>query len=256
MPETDLWDAGLYDGRHGFVSRMAADLVDLLAPMAGERILDVGCGTGTLARRIADAGADVVGVDASAAMVDRARASYPGLRFEVADATTMAFDSPFDAVFSNAALHWVRPPAAAVDRMWHALRPGGRLVLEMGGRGNVETILAAAVAAGDRFGVDLRDVVRTNYFPSVGEYASLLEAAGFEVGLATLFDRPTPLDDGEAGLRNWVRMFRPGVEAAVGDRAEAFHAGLERACRPTLFRDGVWRADYRRLRVTAVRPGG
>ena len=152
---TDQWDAKLYDGRHAFVHQLAAGVVDLLAPQPGERVLDLGCGTGALTQQIADAGADVFGIDASPAMVAKATAAYPGLSFAVADATTMVFDQPFDAVFSNAVLHWVRPPAAAVARMFAALRPGGRLVLEMGGRGNVATVLAAAAAAGRDVGLDL-----------------------------------------------------------------------------------------------------
>ena len=251
---TDRWDAALYDDRHGFVHRLGAGVVDLLAPQPGERILDLGCGTGPLTRRIADAGADVIGVDASPAMVERARAAYPDLHFDVADATTMAFERPFDAIFSNAVLHWVRPPEAAIARMFSALRPGGRVVLEMGGRGNVAGVLAAAAAGGREVRVDLIAPLDVNYFPSIGEYAGLLEAGGFAVELAMLFDRPTPLEGAE-GLRDWLRMFRPAaVEAVPPERHEHFFAAAERAAQDALFRDGQWQADYRRLRVRAVRP--
>ena len=248
---TDRWDAGLYDAAHAFVHQLGAGVVDLLAPQPGDRILDLGCGTGPLTKRIADAGADVVGVDASPAMVAQARASYPGLSFDVADATTMAFDRPFDAVFSNAVLHWVRPPARAIERMAAALRPGGRLVLEMGGRGNVAAVLAAIAAAGRDVGVDLSDHLDVNYFPALGEYTGLLEAGGFAIELAMLFDRPTPL--GAGGLGDWARMFRPEAVAAVtaGDR-DRFFAAVDHHGR-ALLRDGVWHADYRRLRVRAVR---
>jgi trans-aconitate methyltransferase len=249
---TDRWDAGLYDDRHAFVHRMGAGVVELLAPQPGERILDLGCGTGPLTRAIADAGADVLGVDASPAMIEKARASYPNVRFEVADATTMAFDRPFDAIFSNAVLHWVKPPAAAIGRMFAALRPGGRLVLEMGGRGNVAAVLAAIVAAGRDVGVDLSTEVDINYFPSIGEYATLLEAGGFAVELAMLFDRPTPLD-GDRGLLDWARMFRPAIFDRVGGRLDDFADRLELHGRGSgLVRDGRWFADYRRLRVKAV----
>ncbi len=250
----DRWDAALYDDRHAFVHQMAAGVIDLLAPQSGERILDLGCGTGPLTQQIADHGADVLGVDASPAMVERARASYPGLSFDVADATTMAFDRPFDAVFSNAVLHWVKPPAAAVARMFAALRPGGRLVLEMGGHGNVAAVLAAAAAAGREVGLDLSALLDVNYFPTLGQYAALLEAGGFAVELAMLFDRPTPLD-GDAGLLNWLQMFRPAaLDAIPADRRDAFVAALEGRARGTLFRNGGWHADYRRLRIRAVRP--
>src|SRR5215475_211624 len=126
----DRWDATLYDGSHGFVHRLGAGVVELLDPKPGERVLDVGCGTGHLTKKIADAGATALGVDASAAMIAEARRNFPDLRFEIASATEMRFQQPFDAVFSNAALHWVRPPEAAVARMYEALRPGGRFVIE------------------------------------------------------------------------------------------------------------------------------
>ncbi len=251
---TDRWDAALYDDRHAFVHRMAGGLVDLLDPRPGERILDLGCGTGPLARRLADAGADVVGVDSSPAMVERARAAYPDLRFDVADATTMAFDRPFDALFSNAVLHWVRPPEAAVDRMFAALRPGGRLVLEMGGRGNVAAVLAAITAAGRDVGLDLSAEVDVNYFPSISQYTSVLEAGGFEVESAMLFDRPTPLD-GNRPLLHWASMFRPAAMARVDPYDHDFADCLElHAEAAGLLRGGDWVADYRRLRVRAVRP--
>jgi trans-aconitate methyltransferase len=251
---TDQWDAKLYDTSHSFVNQMAAGLVDLLAPKSGERILDLGCGTGPLTAKIAEAGATVLGIDASPAMVAQARENYPSLQFEVMDATAMRFDRPFDAIFSNAVLHWVKPPALAAQHMYDALKPGGRLILEMGGKGNVSKILQAAIKAGKSISQDLHSVVDINYFPSIAEYSSVLEHAGFEVRFATSFDRPTPLNDGPAGLRNWIRMFRPGVETKVPPvDLEIFYQSIEQLCRDELLIDNVWNADYRRLRVMAVR---
>ena len=170
------------------------------------------------------------------------------------DAASMEFAEPFDAIFSNAALHWIKPPESAATRMFAALKPGGRLVLEMGGKGNVELLLSSAMDAGRSLGLDLTDTIRVNYFPSIGQYASLLEHAGFAVASAALFDRPTALSDGEAGLRNWIRMFRPAAEEAVPlDLRGRFFAAMESQCKGRLFRDGIWHADYRRLRVVAVR---
>ncbi len=251
---SDQWNATLYDRAHGFVHQLGQGLVDLLSPKPGERILDLGCGTGPLTQKIADCGAEVLGIDASPAMVAQARRNYPTIRFEVADATLMSFDQPFDAIFSNAVLHWVKPPEQAAARMHQAIKPGGRLVLEMGGKGNVSKILGAAVRAGNDLGLDLQSVVDTNYFPSIGEYSTVLEQAGFAVSFAALFDRPTALSDGELGLRNWIRMFRPGLEEVVPvDRLEEFYQIVEQRCRIDLFRDGIWYADYRRLRLTATR---
>jgi trans-aconitate methyltransferase len=250
----DSWDASLYDQRHGFVHQLAVDLVDLLRPKAGESILDVGCGTGHLTQLITAGGADVMGIDSSASMIAEARRNFPSIQFDVADATTMQFDTPFDAVFSNAALHWVKPPQAAVERMAAALRPGGRLVVEFGGKGNVRQVLDAAATAGREMGIDLRAVLDINYFPSVSEYTSLLEQRGFEVRFATLFDRMTKLNDLQHGLRDWIRMFRTGVfERIPAQDQDRFFSTMERIARPVFFRDGAWHADYRRLRLSAVR---
>jgi trans-aconitate methyltransferase len=255
MKTSDPWDANLYDAKHSFVNEMARGLVEMLAPKPGERILDLGCGTGALAQQIADAGATVVGVDASAAMIVQAQKNYPDLDFRVADAVSMQFAESFDAVFSNAALHWVRPPELAAARVFAALKPGGRLVLEMGGKGNVARVLRAAITAGRQMGIDLTADIEINYFPSIGEYAGLLEQAGFTVSSAILFDRPTLLSDGDAGLANWIRMFRPAALAAIPEhRQSEFLRAMESQCKIDLQRNGEWHADYRRLRITANRP--
>jgi trans-aconitate 2-methyltransferase len=252
MPK-DRWNAALYDDRHAFVHQMGKGLVHLLDPQPGERILDLGCGTGHLTRQIAAIAAEVIGVDSSPAMVAEATRLFPGIGFEVADATTFVSDRRFDAVFSNAVLHWVRPPEAAIARVHAALKPGGRFVLEMGGIGNVATVLNAADAAAKQLGLDLSPLIHANYFPSPGQYTNLLDRAGFETQSAVLFDRPTPLT-GDAGIRDWLRMFRPAVVESIGPtRIDGFFADVEQRTRPTLFTDGVWFADYRRLRVLAIR---
>ncbi|HVS36404.1 MAG TPA: methyltransferase domain-containing protein [Gemmataceae bacterium] len=247
---TQRWDAGRYDEKHGFVWQYGGSLVELLDPKPGERILDLGCGTGHLTARIAAAGAIVVGLDHSAEMLEQARSAYPQLQFIQADARDFTFAEPFDAVFSNAVLHWVRPPEAVIRRVRDALRPGGRFTAELGGRGNVRRIEAAMHAAAERLHIHLSGPQW--YFPGVAEYASLLEAEGLEVRYATLFDRPTPLD-GEKGLRDWVLMFgRATVDGIPAERREDFLTAVEDAARPDLYRDGGWFADYRRLRVNAV----
>jgi trans-aconitate methyltransferase len=253
MPDPDSWNPGLYDRAHAFVYGAVGDLVDLLAPTAGERVLDLGCGTGHLTNRLVASGARVVGVDSSRAMVAAAKEGYPGLEIEVGDARTYRSTELFDAVFSNATLHWVRPPADAVATVWHALKPGGRFVAEFGGKGNVAGVRAAVEAVLRLAGVDPTGVAPW-FFPSVGEYASLLETQGFTVRQAFLFPRPTPLE-GPDGLRNWVTMFGSTYLAAVPEKdRDAFFQKVEDIARPTLFRDGVWYADYQRIRVLAERP--
>ncbi|HEY8505171.1 MAG TPA: methyltransferase domain-containing protein [Gemmataceae bacterium] len=251
-PNRQRWDPGLYDGKHAFVWGHGASLVELLAPRPGERVLDLGCGTGHLTARIAEAGCEVVGLDHSPEMLARARAAYPALEFVPGDARDFAFDRPFDAVFSNAVLHWVREPERVARRVRDALKPGGRFVAEFGGRGNVRVLVAAMRQAAGEAGVRVAEELW--YFPSVCEYASVLEGAGLEVTFATLFDRPTPLE-GESGLRDWVRMFgRAVLDAVPAGMQDGFLQKVEELARPELFRDGVWFADYRRLRVAAVRP--
>jgi trans-aconitate methyltransferase len=249
---TNHWDASLYEARHGFVHQQAADLLDLLQPVAGERVLDVGCGTGHLTARIAAAGAQVTGIDASAEMIAEARRHYPKLNFEVADAREYRAAESYDAVFSNAALHWIRPAESVAGGVAAALVPGGRFVAEFGGHGNVRQIVAAIRAAVDD-ALD-RETADVNpwYFPSIGEYATVLEAAGLEVAAAWLFDRPTPLEAGEEGMLNWLRMFAgPAFSQIAGAEKGAVLTATVERLRPRLFEKGQWTADYRRLRVVA-----
>ena len=249
------WEPGLYDGQHAFVWKEAADMLDILDPKPGERILDLGCGTGHLTHAIAARGAEAEGLDASAEMIAAARAAYPGIAFRIADGEDFSASQPFDAVFSNAALHWMVRPEAVVERIARALRPGGRFVAEFGGKGNVARILAALHAA-IRAEAPGTEPVNPWYFPSVGEYASLLERQGMEVTFAALFDRPTPLE-GEDGFRQWVRMFGWGVLAVAPEaRRAAIVARAEALARADLYHDGAWRADYRRLRLVARLGGG
>ena len=219
------WDTGLYDDKHSFVWKHGAGLLELLAAQTGERILDLGCGTAHLTARIAEAGAEVVGIDASAPMIEEARRLYPNIRFEVVDARAFAFDEPFDAVFSNAVLHWVKPPEKAIACVRRALKPGGRFVAEFGGRGNVRTIVSALDAASRAIGLGAWE--HPWYYPGIGEYAPLLERAGLEVTDAFLFDRPTLLE-GEEGLRHWVQMFAGGLLDRVAPNRARASSGTSR----------------------------
>ncbi len=244
------WNAALYDRSHSFVYKAAADMLELLAPQPGERIVDVGCGTGPLTAMIAERGARVIGLDQSPEMIAAARKQFPGLTFDLADATCFTVSEQQDAVFSNAVLHWVHPPGAAVAAIADALRPGGRFVAEFGGKGCMaRTIAAVNRALGEP---DLGR--RPWYFPSVGEYTPLLEEHGFEVRFATLFDRPTPLEEGERGMRNWLTMFGESflgpLDAAGRERV---FQDVERQLRDELWIEERWVADYRRIRVVAVK---
>jgi SAM-dependent methyltransferase len=227
------WDAGLYESSSQFVWKYGGGVVALLEPKPGERILDVGCGTGHLTAEIAAAGATTFGIDASPAMIAQARQNFPKLSFRLVDAAEFQSEPAFDAVFSNAALHWMLEPDRVAAVIARALKPGGRFVGELGGKGNIAAIERA-----------VRSSIH-NYYPSVGEYSAVLERNGFEVRLMTLFDRPTPLDGGENGMREWIQTFR-------GDNTRPLEE-VEAELRPLLFHDGLWVADYRRLRFIAVR---
>ncbi len=254
---TKTWDAALYDDKHSFVWKYGAGVLELLTPQPGERILDLGCGTGHLTAQIAAAGADVIGIDKSAAMLEEARKQYPYLRFEQADATDFAFDAPFDAVFSNAVLHWVLDAERAVACIARALKPGGRFVAEFGGKGNMKPLIDVVSQALEALGYRQNGPTSFWYFPSVGEYATLLERQGLEVASAQLFDRPTPLEDGEEGLRIWLKMFgSPFFVGMPTEQQGVVVQQVEAQLRPTYYREGIWIAPYRRLRVVASKEGG
>jgi SAM-dependent methyltransferase len=183
-------------------------------------------------------------------MIATARQNFPHVRFEVADATALTFDSEFDVVVSNAALHWVRDQPSAIASIARALKPGGRLVVEMGGRGNLHHLLAAIYKALRTLGVVNPEQLSPWSFPSIGEYAPLLEAHGLEVDFAVLFDRATILEGGDRGLKLWLEMFgRFAIEAVAPERRKEFVRLTEQFAGPALFHNGVWTIDYRRLRL-------
>ena len=249
MP-TNNWNATLYDQKHSFVSEYGKSLIPLLDPQSGESILDIGCGTGHLTNAIAESGAHVIGLDSSASMIEIARTTYPDLEFVVANARNFSFPTPFDAVFSNAALHWIPEAEEVVRSIATALKPGGRFVAELGGKGNVATIISALQQS-------LREIAGIEadfgwYYPSIGEYTPLLEQYGLTVQLALLFDRPTKLEDGEQGLRNWLLMFcRDILENLPDETRSRVIERTEARARDLLFKEDCWIADYRRLRVVA-----
>lgn len=247
------WNANLYDSNHKFVSMLATDLVELLSPKAGERILDLGCGTGHLTQEIASCGAEVLGIDSAETMILQAQTNYHKLNFAVVDAINLDFEAEFDAVFSNAVLHWIKQPEKVITGVWKSLKPGGRFVAEFGGKGNIDLIQAALKQAICKEDSAIEEVLNPNYFPSIAEYGSLLEKQGFELNYATLFNRPTPLD-GEQGIINWLKMFRNSVLAAFTEDAQIrILANVEKQLRPSLYKNGTWFADYRRLRIVAIK---
>ena len=242
------WSAKSYHDHARFVSELTADVVAWLDPRPGEHILDLGCGDGALTEKLVAMGLNVEGIDLSEDMLKAARAR--GLNVRLGDATTFTVDRPVDAVFSNAVLHWVRDPVAAIKRIRAALRPGGRLVAEFGGFGNVAAIVTALRAAAKSHGGDPL-LAAPWYYPTDAEYRALLEAEGFAVERIGLFPRPTPLP---TGVEGWLMAFRKPFfdQFPEAGRAEVVKTIVD-LLRPVLAdQSGRWSADYVRLRVRAT----
>jgi 2-isopropylmalate synthase len=242
------WNASEYTKHASFVSNLALPVVDLLAPSEGEEVLDLGCGEGTLALEIQKSGAKVTGVDLSHEMVKSARAK--GIDAMVMSVTEMEFKSRFDAVFSNAVLHWVKECETAVRNIYEALKPNGRFVAEFGGSGNCKIVVDA-----------MKEVFKNHlefgafedpwYFPSVEEYSKVLELCGFSVEYCELIPRPTPVDD----IANWLDLFANGVTAHLSREEFAmFKEEVSRVAKQKLYdENNGWHVDYVRLRVKAIK---
>jgi SAM-dependent methyltransferase len=245
------WSARRYAETAHFVPILGAPVLDLLSPQPGERILDLGCGDGVLTEKIAAAGSQVVAVDAAPDMVAAARAR--GLDARLLAGQDLAFAHEFDAVFSNAALHWMRPIEAVLSGVRRALKPGGRFVAEMGGHGNIASVLVALGAVLKRRGLDAQQLSPW-YFSSAAALREKLEAAGFAVEEIALIPRPTPL---EAGLEAWLGTFVGDFLGALPEAERPAARGeIAELCRPVLMDEtGAWIADYVRLRFRAIAAG-
>lgn len=243
------WNPEQYATNARFVSDLGLPVLDLLAAQAGESILDLGCGDGALSIKLAQCGCQVLAVDSSRDMV--AACAALGLKAQVIDGQALKFNAEFDAVFSNAALHWMKNPKSVINGVWQALKPGGRFVAEFGGYGNVATIVhAIETALAARHGTA---VAGPWYFPRAADYQNLLEERGFKVSSMQLLPRPTRLP---GNVRAWLETFAQSYISAL-PLAERKHfiAEVVASLQPLLCdRDGQWTADYVRLRFAASKP--
>jgi trans-aconitate methyltransferase len=243
------WSAADYDAHARFVSDLAGPVLDWLKARPGERILDLGCGNGAVTAALQALGAEMVGVDTSEAMLAAARAR--GLDVRRMDGQALAFGPQFDAVFSNAALHWMTKTEAVIAGVYRALKPGGRFVAEFGGHGNVAAIVTAMRATARRIGGHEK-LASPWFFPTPEVYADMLQESGFTVRRIGLFPRPTPL---RTGMKEWLKVFRRPFFEQYGERMDAVLAEVEDLLRPVLCdARGNWTADYVRIRVEAAKP--
>ncbi|RDW19756.1 class I SAM-dependent methyltransferase [Oceanobacillus chungangensis] len=248
------WNAALYDGKHKFVSNFGESLVTLLNPQNGEEILDVGCGTGDLTYEISKSGAIVTGIDSANTMIEAAKEKYPNIQFHVQDAEQFSFDLKFDAVFSNAAIHWMKNQQKVVQNCYDSLLPGGRFIAELGGANNIQSIVDAIKEASERLSILYDFTLFPWVFPTKEKMIEHLTYAGFSIVAIELYERPTPLV-GEDGIRNWLEMFSSNMfKNLTYSEKEAIYRETERILRPELYKENGWVADYWRLRFIAEKP--
>ncbi|MCB4762024.1 MAG: class I SAM-dependent methyltransferase [Sulfurovum sp.] len=246
--QTNKWNPKTYNKHTDFVSQLALPVVDLLDPKVGETILDAGCGEGTLAVEIERRGAKVIGVDMSAEMIEACQAK--GVEAYVGSVTALSYENEFDAVFSNATLHWVKDAKSAVENIAKSLKNGGRFIAEFGGVGNMHHVVSAMQTVFDahpQWGV----FENPWYFPSVEEYTALLESEGFEVSYAELIPRPTPMND----IVNWLDIFANGITEHLSRKEfEIFKMECRDILKSEIYSEEEgWVLDYVRLRVRGVK---
>ena len=246
------WDPDLYDNKHDFVFKFGEEIVKLLNPRKDETILDIGCGTGDLTRKISELCGKVTGIDNSQEMIQSAQKKHPEISFIHADAKDYQLNVKFDAIFSNAVLHWIPQADIMIQNSNRHLKIGGRYVVEFGGKGCNYSIINTLKEQLDKEGLDYPSLESMLYYPSIGQYSTLLENNGFEVNLAMLFDRPTELKGGINGLHDFIEMFLNWLFKHVSDSDKS--AIIEKAIKilkPQIFNGTSWIADYRRIRIMA-----
>ena len=247
------WNSVLYDESHDFVSKLGEGILLHLNPKPTETILDLGCGTGDLTKKIFLTGAKVIGADSSSDMITKAKSKFPEIEFYQMDARALKFDTKFDAIFSNAVLHWIPEKEIVIRKMYTHLNDNGRIVLEFGGKGNNQQMLKVLRDVFIKRGYWNNAKIDPWYYPSIGEYSIELEKQNLRVVHAEHFDRITPLK-GNQGIKDWFLMFGDYLFVDISDtEKDNILNEVRDKLTVTHFIDGVWHADYKRIRIVAVK---
>jgi len=251
---TTKWKPKLYNEKHSFVYNYGEELIKLLEPKAHERILDLGCGSGQLTSKINEIAKETIGMDKSKEMINDARLKFKNIEFQVGDAGNFELNEKFDSIFSNATLHWVKNYKDAINCMFKNLKSNGKIVLEFGGKGNVQTIVEQLRDSLRSRGYFEQSNVDVWYFPSIGEYSTELESAGFRVLLAEHYDRPTELADEKSGIKDWISMFAESFFTGVNpNHMEEIKTEVQEKVKGKCLINGKWFADYKRIRIVAIK---
>ncbi|WP_062198080.1 class I SAM-dependent methyltransferase [Massilibacterium senegalense] len=247
------WDPVLYEEHGYFVYEYGEDLLALLQPKKDEYIVDVGCGTGQITEKIARSGVKVKGIDASAEMIKKATENYPNITFEQRNAMDIDEEEVADAVFSNAALHWMKEQDTVIENIYRYLKPGGRFIGEMGAKGNIETIIQALQQSFQEIGRE-SDFMMPWYFPSIGEYSEKLEKGNFKILMMIHFKRKTKIGDNELSVRYWLLNFAYELLLPLTkeEREEVIQKVIHKV-QPLFETEKGWFADYERLRFIAIK---
>lgn len=248
------WSAEQYKENFSFVPEYGNSVMELIDFDTAKTAIDLGCGNGTLTAVLKEKGLRVVGVDASKEMLALAKAEHPDIAFVQSDAAELIVSEKVDVVFSNAVFHWIdqEKQQGLLQHISNALNPSGQLVFEFGGYGCAECVHSALEKVFNEYGYDYQ---RCFYFPTIGEYAPLVEKAGLIVKTALLFERPTRQKD-ENGLENWIKMFVKTPFEIISDETtkEKIIKKVVDRLRKQLYIDGSWYIDYVRIRMKAVKP--
>jgi 2-isopropylmalate synthase len=243
------WNAEQYQKDASFVSQLGTPVLELLAPQSAEKILDLGCGDGTLTLQIQNRDCEVLGIDSSESMIAKAQAK--GLKAQVLSAEKIDYHHQFDAVFTNAVLHWVDDIDAVVTNVYRALKANGKFIGEFGGQGNIQALTSQMSATFQEF-PEFGEFHNPWYFPSTEEFALVLERTGFQIQYIELISRPTPL---KSGIENWLDIFANNITNHLNsEQKEIFIAEVTKKLKPLIFSETEgWVADYVRIRFKTLK---